>query len=751
MVSSVCDESNNSREDLAGSTATASSCSASLSMPASKKRCWTLRVKDIKNNVKEAEVLSSFRKRYTSVRSLAFRRTTTDGDDGTSSGSGGTTTRTTATSNGYTALIELQFTGPQPIEGPAWLMCNLLQGKFVAAHPVQLGRGRKRKIRPGESGDVGDGAPPARRPFASAPRSTSDISSGETINEMECNVAAAVSSDTASITTSSNGGGGGSGSVTPVTATGIAESKMAEYDSSTSFSDTASSSSSTTSSGSDVDDLSEYLVEDTTTPATTTPCLLDTSLVSVTKTPCHLDTPLLPLSPKRNQPDNPESVGDISPTTLESDSICVGSLSLPAIYATATAATTAACDVTISTDQGRSSSVLNVSKDNGVVCDAESSPSPSPFSSSGGGHRLPPLNDFEEQPCTAAGGNAASSPSPFAPNVSATCSSSDYDCKEDAVSQEEALPLFAGSATGGVANSEDDLWGMTNDEADALFCRPPLGRLNSSSWGLDPVHTATVVANDNEDDNLDDESSSVDTDGFCWEPDGADKSSVASTAAVTVDEQQQPGGVEVPPVRGNISFGWCEEVSMFALAFKPRLGAHPLRPVFNERLPPPGPRATPHTHAQECDFDGRSTTTEAAMVLSSPFSRFSVSSRGHLIFQGLESAVQGRGLHDFAVWAQFSVEAGVKVERTASSLEVDASGCAHATVPYPSIQDIWPEIYKMSSVKVIEVDMVVEVRSMDGVVAFTGPTLKVTYRRASRRLLVPSIPMAQQNLTTRSS
>lgn len=91
------------------------------------------------------------------------------------------------------------------------------------------------------------------------------------------------------------------------------------------------------------------------------------------------------------------------------------------------------------------------------------------------------------------------------------------------------------------------------------------------------------------------------------------------------------------------------------------------------------------------------------MVLSSPFSRFSVSSRGHLIFQGLESAVQGRGLHDFAVWAQFSVEAGVKVERTASSLEVDASGCAHATVPYPSIQDIWPEIYKMSSVKVIEV------------------------------------------------
>lgn len=102
-------------------------------------------------------MLSSFRKRYTSTRKLAFRpladyagATTTTTPPPPHAD---TTTTTTAITQGGRACIEIQFTGPQPIEGPAGLMCNLLQATFVSAHPVQLDRGRKRKTRPG--GGVG--------------------------------------------------------------------------------------------------------------------------------------------------------------------------------------------------------------------------------------------------------------------------------------------------------------------------------------------------------------------------------------------------------------------------------------------------------------------------------------------------------------------------------------------------------------------------------------------------------------------
>lgn len=367
----------------------------------------------------------------------------------------------------------------------------------------------------------------------------------------EGNVATVASSVAASIAisgSSSSGGvevggnGGDSDAVTPVTMTGIAENKMAEYDSSTTFSDTISSASSTTSSSSDLDDLSEYLAEETTSSATTTPS--------------HPD------APNTGQRNNPGR-NDISPTAFEGESLCVGNLAVPATNgatATRTATATAACSVPASPGQGQSCSILTVAKD-GVVCDADSSP----FSSDGAGHRLPPLNEFEERPRIAAADNAASRPSPSAPGVTAICGVEGHDRREGVMSQEEVLPLFTPSATGGVVNSEDDLWGMTNDEAEALFCRPPLGRLTSSSWGLDSVHAATVVANDN-DDTVNVDSTSVDTGGLGQEADCVDKSSVAPAPEVAADEQQQqlPGGVEMPPVGSQILFGWCEEVRIFA-------------------------------------------------------------------------------------------------------------------------------------------------------------------------------------------
>lgn len=76
-------------------------------------------------------------------------------------------------------------------------------------------------------------------------------------------------------------------------------------------------------------------------------------------------------------------------------------------------------------------------------------------------------------------------------------------------------------------------------------------------------------------------------------------------------------------------------------------------------------------------------------------------------FQGLQSAVQGYEVRDLSARAQFSVdsEKASTIQKTASSLEVDAASSdhAHATVNYPSMLEIWAEMYYLTSIRVIEV------------------------------------------------
>lgn len=113
--------------------------------------------------------MSAFRNKYTSARKLAFRSPTKHGD-GTSHAVSDIDNDTSPSSVGAgTVLIEIQFTGPQPIEGPAGLLCTLVQGTFVEAHPIQLGRGRKRKIQAG-----GGPASPGFS-FASAPGGSGEL------------------------------------------------------------------------------------------------------------------------------------------------------------------------------------------------------------------------------------------------------------------------------------------------------------------------------------------------------------------------------------------------------------------------------------------------------------------------------------------------------------------------------------------------------------------------------------------------
>lgn len=319
------------------------------------------------------------------------------------------------------------------------------------------------------------------------------------------------------------------------------------------------------------------------------------------------------------------------------------------------------------------------------------------------------------------------------------------------MSQEEALSLFPASpetvnvadtdtaaaaaataavAAGGIVVSEDGLWDMAPDDQDALFCQPHLERSTSSSWGLVHAPAALVADGDDNDNGNSNGTGDADADPDADDSDGkTDIESSPAPRATSAAERQQhqqhqqesesrassvhADGVKLSLAGRQISFGWCEE---------------------------------------ECDFDGRSATSppRAAGALSptsSPRDKPDiVGSQCHFMFQGLQGAVQGYELRELTVRARFSVDnqkANV-VERTASPLEADAGGRARATVTYPSMLEIWPEMYNMDSIRVMEVDMIVEVRSRDEKFVYTGPTLKAIYRRPATRVFVSTIPMARQ-------
>lgn len=495
--------------------------------------------------------------------------------------------------------------------------------------------------------------------------------------------------------------------------------KSTGYDSSNSFSDTTSdtsstgsfsSRSSTTSSASSIEDLADDLVEEG----------HDSSSTSAN----HNMQPSPP--PANREPKNTGSIGTLPAfhPALGGERVDPGK---PGVAATSCSTATADC-LPAASKLSRSCSVMTVAADDlpkwdDVVRYVDSPPSPSSSSSSSSpsflssswsGHRPPLLNHVKEQPRA-----AATNPSRPTPGLSTGRS-----FNEGVMSQEEAVSLFsatagkptvAATATGGVESSEDGLWNMATDEADVFLSRPTLGRLSSSSWGLDPVHAATVVANDNDD-------GDVNADG--------QKVCAASTAtAVEKQPEQQPAGrVKLPPPGDTILLGWCQEVrplmfamipclhsTAFVILFRSLSPLHLPLPALSRTILPKAkkllsPLLSPLQPFQECDFDGRSTTyPSTSRVLSSPSectSSSSVDSQCHFTFQRPETGAKSCELRDFAVLAQFFVNPEAKVERTASLLEIDASGQAHATVSYPSIRDICPEMYKMASIKAIEVSPV---------------------------------------------
>ncbi|CAM9568236.1 unnamed protein product, partial [Choristocarpus tenellus] len=101
-----------------------------------KQRCWKFTVKGVSHQVSQDQLLADVLGRYTTVIEL----TVLGGSEGPSD---------------YIS-VKIQFKGPQPSEGPAALLLDLLHGTDVVAEPVDLPRGRKKRQRRNSSLDASD-------------------------------------------------------------------------------------------------------------------------------------------------------------------------------------------------------------------------------------------------------------------------------------------------------------------------------------------------------------------------------------------------------------------------------------------------------------------------------------------------------------------------------------------------------------------------------------------------------------------
>ena len=101
--------------------------------------------------VSEADLLASVRERYTTIKRLvvtsASPSPTTAALAGLAAEQQHQQHQVHPAVDRRNVLVEVQFSGPQPSEGPAALFCELLGGYSVEAKPVGLTRGRKKRAR----------------------------------------------------------------------------------------------------------------------------------------------------------------------------------------------------------------------------------------------------------------------------------------------------------------------------------------------------------------------------------------------------------------------------------------------------------------------------------------------------------------------------------------------------------------------------------------------------------------------------
>ncbi|CAB1105998.1 unnamed protein product [Ectocarpus sp. CCAP 1310/34] len=136
---------------------------------------------------------------------------------------------------------------------------------------------------------------------------------------------------------------------------------------------------------------------------------------------------------------------------------------------------------------------------------------------------------------------------------------------------------------------------------------------------------------------------------------------------------------------------------------------------------------------EDFDFEGR--TIEPNKPSGSPFAAALSVPRSddeqYLVFIGLGET--GRPLPALAARAQFSANPGRQAERMVGPLQARAgsNGRVYGAVQYPSMAELWPEVYNSKAIRVVKVDMLVEVRSRSGDSLYLATELMAMYRRPS--------------------
>eukprot|EP00752_Nemacystus_decipiens_P003691 g3401.t1 len=134
---------------------------------------------------------------------------------------------------------------------------------------------------------------------------------------------------------------------------------------------------------------------------------------------------------------------------------------------------------------------------------------------------------------------------------------------------------------------------------------------------------------------------------------------------------------------------------------------------------------------EEYDFEGRAAQLEEPT--DSPFeAAFSMppieDDEQHLVFLNLLEGT-GQPLRALSARARFSVSAGRKADREIGPLQAATNGRVYGVVQYPSMNELWPDVYNTTAVRAVEVNLCVEVRSLHQKELYLRQELKVMYRR----------------------
>eukprot|EP00903_Cladosiphon_okamuranus_P011771 g11065.t1 len=576
-----------------------------------KQRCWLFQVDGVTTSAAtEAELLASVRERYTTVKRLVVRP-------------GKASERTTDA--GRNVVVEVQFTGPQPSEGPGALLCDLLGGTSVEAKPVELPRGRKKRARIDASSeasdsDIEDGS--SRK--MGGHRSTNSLGRMSEEDEEE------------------SPGGGRVITAKPASGNGQGGSPMF---------------------GGKSQDPVVY-----------------------------------------RRTSSRESGGSVA-----TPSSGLGPLSSAGIFKSPPSPESAVrTRAVVPTDDGNTRSTVFPSPQQHRTVSEESMQAP----------QKQQLEAMQQQqfsgsrPAAAAAGAEGGAGWDDVVGRMTTPQTSGHSLEMNSVdlnsnsSQAPVKPELDSLLQ--TSNNSMGTWASNDSQAALLGPMPPPQAVQPPmrGWSFDSAHQGGA----NNSGNMVVDLSDVNTlfherDGNGAGPSGT---TAASNATATRGSSADAGAGRQQQQDALSNAKWADE------------GPLPMEKVIIE------------PSRKECDFEGRpspkstpgNTPGNTRAPVSMPIDR-----QCHLVFEGLEKT--GQDLSSLRVTAHFGVDAVHKVGKVTNPVQVGENGLAYAGVFYPSMQEIWPELYSTSNIRMVEVDLVVEIRSDSGEYQYVGPQLKVTYVRAA--------------------